>query len=289
MRIISSCFLIICCVLALSVPVHAAGKPQPVYVPCTTKATDMDLLEVAKVKAVLKSNQIQMENGAVFILDNIRIPVPYERMARDFLEQLVKDKTVGLYANKTLPLAGQADDKGNEIVHAVLEDGTWVQEAMVGAGLAWVDSSPTNRDCVRTLYKAEIIARAKKKGFWEAPDFKIRDGSHMNNTIGTFIIFEGVPRIWRGNAGYDFFGFGPGPEVNRRTMTIALKHEDEYAFGILSSNPTLHPFTPAGLAHTRMRIRGWVEPMQGGIVANTPMMRLTHPEQLELPDGNPFN
>ena len=288
MRIVFSCLLVICCLFAVNAPLQAA-KPVAVYVPCRTKATDMDLLEVGKVKQVLKSNQIQMENGAVFNLDNLRIPIPYERMAREYLDSLVTGKTVGLYANKTLPPEGQADQHGNENVHAVLEDGTWVQQALVAKGYAWVDSSPTNRDCVNTLYKAEIVARAKKLGFWDAPEYKIHDPSHMKGTIGTFIIFEGVPRVYRNYGAFDFFGFGYGTEQAQRSFTIALKHDDEYAFSVLSSDPAKHPFSAAGMAHVRIRIRGWVEPMQGSIVPNSPMMRLTHPEQIEFPDGSPFN
>src|SRR4051812_36526667 len=133
MRIIYSCFLVLCCVLALGTTVNAA-KVQPLYVPVKTVPTDMDLLEVGKIKTVLKSTQVQLENGQVFILDNIRVPVPYEQAAREFLTDLVMGKTVGFYANKTLPIEGQADDHGNEKVHAVLEDGNWVQQKMVESG-----------------------------------------------------------------------------------------------------------------------------------------------------------
>jgi hypothetical protein len=287
MRIIYTGFLVVCCILALAIQGNAA-KVQPIYVPCTTTPTDMDLVEVGKVKTVLKSNQIQLENGQVFILDNMRVPVPYEHSARDFIENLMKDKTVGLYANKTIPLEGQADEHGNEVVHAVLEDGTWVEQAIVGAGLAWVDSGPNNRDCVYTLYKTEIIARAKKLGFWAAPEYKIHTPDHTKGTIGTFILFEGVPKVFRYYGDYDFFGFGTGPDQNQRTFTIALKHEDEYRFISVMGDPVRKTFVAFDFAHSRMRVRGWVEPMQGSIVSGTPMMRITNPEQMELPDGLPY-
>lgn len=286
MRIIYSCFLIIACLFALTAPASYAGALKVLYVPCKTVPTDMDLVEVGKVKEVLRANQLQLENGAVFILDNIRVPVPYERDAREFLETLVKGKTVGLYSNKTLPQAGQADAHGNEIVHVVVDDGTWVQQTMVAKGYAWVDSTPNNRDCVNTLYKSEVVARAKKLGFWAAPEYKIHDHNSLNGTMGTFILFEGVPKVYRPYGEYDFYGFGYGESQTQRSFTIALKKSDEWMFSTLVPNPQLRGFYAADLAHTRMRIRGWVEPFAIS-TATTPMIRLTHPEQLEFPEGLP--
>jgi hypothetical protein len=247
----------------------------------------MELLEVGKVKAVLKSTQVQLENGQVFILDNIRIPVPYEQSARELLTDIITGKTVGFYANKTLPIEGQADEHGNEKIHAVLEDGTWVQQKMVEAGLAWADSGPNNRDCVANLYKAEIVARAKKKGFWAAPDYKIHDANHVNGTLGTFILFEGLPKVYRSYGEWDYFGFGYGQSQTQRSFTIGLKREDAYRFQSFAVDSTRHGFSAADMAHTRMRIRGWVETLNYGNGGQTPMIRLTHPEQIEWPDGPP--
>ncbi len=292
MRILFSCLLIIGLMAACTGPASAAPRVRTIaeYVPCKTVPTDtncMDLVEVGKVKAVLKSTQIQLENGAVFILDGIRVPLPYDRMARDKLEELVMGKTVGLYANKTLPQEGQADEHGNEIVHVVLEDGTWVEQALVSAGLAWVDSSPTNRDLIETLYKYEIPARAKKVGFWSSPEYKVHNEGNMPGTVGKFVIFEGTPKYFKYNNGWAFYAFGFEHDNQHRALTVAVKMQDSWMFKDFSSDPVRRPFDFSWLAHSRMRVRGWVDGMPAGSWAGTPYIHLTHPEQMELPDGIP--
>lgn len=282
MRVLYSCLLVVGFLFALSGPAVGANVTPP-YVPVKTVPTDMELIDVGVVKDVLKSNSIQLQNGSVFVLDGIRTPVIYEKMARDYVTELVKGKTVGLYVNKTMWQEYLADDHGNEIVHVVIDDGTWVQQKIVSKGLAWVDSSPNHRDLIATLLKYEIQARAAKLGFWSNPAFKVRNSDNMGGTVGTFQIFEGRPTVHRGDFVWDLFGFYATNDARKRTMTISLKREDGFLFPSFSQNKNGRGFMGADLAGSRMRVRGWVETMPNG----TPLIRLTHPEQLEFPDGPP--
>jgi hypothetical protein len=244
----------------------------------------MELIDVGVVKDVLKSNSIQMQNGSVFIIDGIRTPVIYEAMARDYVTELLKGKTVGLYVNKTMWSENLSDEHGNEIVHVVIDDGTWVEQKIVSKGLAWVNSEPNHRDLTQTLYKYEIQARAAKLGFWSNPAFKVRNPDNMIGTVGTFQIFEGLPKVHRPDPVWDLYAFYATNDSRKRTMTISLKREDYLLFPTFSQNPKGRGFLGADLANSRMRVRGWVETMPNG----TPMIRLTHPEQLEFPDGPPI-
>lgn len=295
MRLVYSCLFIVGFLIALGASNAQSSQPKP-YIPVTTVPTDLQLVEVGKVKDVLRSNQIQLENGEVFILDNIRVPLPYEQMARDELTSLVKGKTIGLYSNPTLPQEGQADDHGNEIVHAILEDGTWVQQDLVAKGLAWVDTSPVHRDLVNTLYKYEIPARAKHLGFWAAPEYQVHNTENMGRTIGTFVLFEGkIASVRRAGVDWDFLYFNhpAGVHVSKnghegflRPMTIALKTANETMFKSFAVDAARHSFSVNDMINTRVRIRGWVNslPVDG---TPTPMIELTNPEQIEYPDGPP--
>jgi hypothetical protein len=282
MRVLFSCLLVVGFLFALSGSADSANVKPP-YVPVKTVPTDMELIDVGVVKDVLKSNSIQMQNGSVFVLDGIRTPVIYEKVARDYVTELLKGKTVGLYVNKTIPSENLADDHGNEIAHVVIDDGTWAQQKIVSKGLAWVDSTPKHRDLIQTLYKYEIQARAGKLGFWSNPAFKVRNQDNMGGTVGTFQIFEGRPVVHRADFVWDLYGFYATSDARKRTMTISLKREDYLLFPSFSQNTKGRGFIGADLANSRMRVRGWVETMPNG----TPMIRLTHPEQLELPDGPP--
>lgn len=281
MRVLYSCFLLVGFLFALSGSADGANVKAP-YVPCKTVPTDMELIDVGVVKDVLKSNSIQLQNGRVFVLDNIRTPVIYETMAREYMTELVKGKTVGLYVNKTMPMELIPDQNGNELVHVVIDDGTWLQQKIVSKGLAWVDSTPQHRDLIHTLYKYEIQARAAKLGFWANPAFKVRNQDNMGGTIGTFQIFEGVPRVHRGDYVWDLYGFYASTGERKRTMTISLKREDYPNFPSFNKDPKGRGFIGADLQNSRMRVRGYVEQMN-----TIPMIRLTHWEQLELPDGPP--
>lgn len=282
MRVIYSCLLLVGFLFALSGSAVGANVTPP-YIPIKTVPTDMELVDVGVVKDVLKSNSIQMQNGSVFILDGIRTPVIYEAMARDYVTELVKGKTVGLYVNKTMWTENLADEHGNEIVHVVIDDGTWVQQKIISKGLAWVDSTPKHRDLIATLYKYEIQARAAKLGFWSNPAYKVRNSDNMTGTVGTFQIFEGRPTVYRGDFVWDLFGFYATSDARKRTMTISLKREDYGLFPSFNPDKRARGFIGADLSNSRMRVRGWVETMPNG----TPLIRLTHPEQLELPDGPP--
>ena len=239
MRVLYSCLLLVGFLFALSGSADGANV-RPPYVPCKTKPTDMELIDVGVVKDVLKSNSIQFQNGSVFVLDGVRTPVIYEKTARDYMTDLLKGKTVGLYVNKTLSPEHLSDTHGNEIVHVVIDDGTWAQQKIVSKGLAWVDSSPEHRDLIQTLYKYEVQARAAKLGFWSNPAFKVRNGDNMIGTVGTFQIFEGFPKVHRGDAIWDLFGFYATSDSRKRTMTISLKREDYLRFPSYAVDPTRH-------------------------------------------------
>lgn len=278
MRSLFSAFLAVGIIVAFTSPADA--QKRPAYVPVQTKPSDLELVDVGIVKEVLKSNAVQLDNKSVFVLENIRTPIHYERHARTFLESLVKGKQVGIYVNPTRPDEGRTDPAGNEMAHLVLEDGTWVQAALVAKGLSWVDSGEHNRDLTEPLYKHEIAARAGKQGFWVSPEYAVKNIHTIGGNTGTFQIFEGrVDKVGQ-KAEYDYIHFIIPSQT--RAMTLVFDRQNYKIFPSLRADPTRGGFTPYDLANVQIRVRGWVELLYG-----VPMMRITHPEVMEFPNGRP--
>lgn len=184
----------------------------------------------------------------------------------------------------------QVITQGYEMVHMVINDGTWVQAALVNDGYAWADSSEFNRDLVIKLYEYEIDARSKKRGFWKVPDLSVKnDRTIRKGTQGTYQVFEGPIWNFRSNKGYDYLNFAPDTQHD---FTIALNRE-RYALFRNYYNPegsvqakagaTAYGFSPYAWGNAKVRIRGWVVDNGG------PLIELTHPEQIEFPDGYPGN
>ncbi|MEZ0259953.1 MAG: thermonuclease family protein [Alphaproteobacteria bacterium] len=264
-----------------------AGNQLKFYQPIQTKPDDLELIDVGTVIGVTKSDVVQLDKHRTFHLDNVRVPPVYENPAREYLTKKLVGQKVGVYRNKTLPDEGRQDKQGYEIIHMVINDGTWVQAALINDGYAWADSTEYNRDLVSKLYSYEIDARAKKRGFWKVPALSVKNEKQMrNNTVGTYQVFEGPIFNYRTHRGFDYLNFSSDFHLG---FTLVLNRE---RYGIFKAyfNPegahvgtSAYGFNPYTWGQARVRVRGWV------IESGGPMIELTHPEQLEFPDGYPGN
>lgn len=267
--------------VAAAFPSFAANQVK-FYKPIQTKPDDLDLIDVGTVTGVTKSDTIQLDKHRTFHLDNIRVPPVYESSTREYLEKKLVGKKVGVYRNKTLPDEGRQDKQGYEIIHMVINDGTWVQAAMVHDGYAWADSTEYNRDLVTRLYTFEIDARSKKRGFWKVASLGVKNDKQIrNNTIGTYQVFEGPIYNYRSHKGFDYLNFSSDYHLG---FTLVINRERYWMFREFFSPGNIYAaqaFIPSSWVPARLRVRGWVTDSGG------PMIELTHPEQLEFPDGYP--
>jgi hypothetical protein len=238
------------------------------YKAVETSITDLKLVEVGTIKEFVKSNELKLENDTVFTLDNLRVPVYYEERAADYMTKAFKGKKIGIYSNPTQPQDGKLDSHSNELVHAITEDGVWLEKALVEQGFAMVSSTENNRDLVVPLYHAEVQARAGRRGLWSAPDFAVKNAETIKGTPESYVIFEDVINDIPYH-GYFYFNFVD----KKKKRVFALVTTRSAAAYIMQGDV-------GSLLHVRVRVRGWVEVQDG-----TPQMTLTHPEQVEFPEG----
>jgi len=272
---------------ALAIPADAAGNglgglgalpsdPAKVKVVASTSPTiqtsplDLTLIDVGTVKDVPRETVIMLDDGAVYRLENIRVPVNYFPVVKEYLKKTLIGKKVGIYANED-GYAKQYDQGGNKVGHVVTVDGVWVQADLVQKGMVWATSGITNRDLIQPLYNYEDKARRQNLGLWSDSQYTLKNSKTIQNTYNTFQVFQDVAKSDRMTSMYIFINFGSNYKKDftislRRTVCLAFRH---------SAKLGIEPKTWIGYP---IRIRGWVERHNG------PMIQLTYPEQLEYVD-----
>lgn len=256
-----------CAVLAFFLFVLPAKAQQLApYVPVQTSVSDLMEIDRATVAEIVRPDMLRTTSGKIYILDNIRIPRLYDERALTYLTENILNKEVIFYANPNIG-DGAVDRFGNFKAHVSSADGAiWVQGEMVKQGLAWADSSVTNRDLIKPLLTLEETARKDAKGFWSAPGLRVRTPKELVKDINSFQIFEGKIVEATEKQGVFFLNFDTDWKTD---TTLRASYETEKFFrtnGIYMRN----------YKNQTVRARGWVRQENG------PMIDLTHPEQIEI-------
>jgi len=189
------------------------------------------------------------------------------RQAKAALEKLVLGRSV------QLKFAGERRDRyGRFLAHMFVvgqDHGTWVQAEMVARGHARVYSYRRSRACVRDLLIQEAQARTARRGLWRHAAYAVRQAWRARELMRfrhSYQLVEGrvlkVAKVGRRT----FLNFG---RKWRQDFTIVVTGRDHRAFE--KSGLKL-----GELEGERVRVRGWLERWNG------PLIRATHPEQLEV-------
>lgn len=174
-----------------------------------------------------------------------------------------------LALNRTLRVSyggERVDRHGRHLAHLHTDDGTWIQGEMLRRGMARVYSWPDNRALVTEMLALEREARAARRGIWDHDYYRIRRHDETRDDLDSFQLVEGrVERAARGGRNV-YLNFG---DNWRRDFTVTLLPEDQRRFEAAGIDPLQ-------LEGRRVRVRGWLRWRNG------PMIRATHPEQIEL-------
>lgn len=172
--------------------------------------------------------------------------------------------------------AGPGEDRyGRTIAHVMAGEGdgaVWVQGVMVEEGLLAAASYADTRERALDLLALEAEARAAGRGGWGSGDFEVLDPdpNGLAQRLDSRVIVEGrvidVSPPIRGRV-YVNFGLDWRSDFTAVIPTDALD---------LFEDAQLEP---AGLEGARVRVRGWLYEENG------PMVRIDHPEAIELVDA----
>lgn len=237
--------------------------------------------ERMRVAEVIDGDTLKLENGLEVRLVGIQAPKlplgrpnyphwPLAKEARTALLDLAAGATVELrYGGLERDRYGRAlahvftlDEKGAEKA--------WLQAAMIEKGLARVYSFSDNRACLGRLIAAERSARADGLGIWREAYYAVRKAHDpsLRDEKDLYELIEG--RVLSvGRAGRTvYLNFG------RRWKSDFTGEIDEAAEGDFAAAG----FPVDTLEGKLVRLRGWVEQHDG------PMVRISHPEQIEVLD-----
>lgn len=256
--------LALLCVMAL--PARAQALAEATQLP----PQKLQIIGQGVVSEILKPDLIRLDTGAIFVLDNIRVPALYADQALAWLDANLLSKHVVLYASPDLGDAAR-DRMGNSFAHGVISGDTarWVQGEMVANGLAWADSTATNRSLITELLALEDKARTASLGFWSSPGMAVRKIEDIGTARNQFMVVTGSAVETADKKSVFFANYGKDWKTD---FTLSLTKQNSRNF-------------PSGfhmdmLKDKPVRVRGWV------FEKNGPMIELTHPEQIEfLPDS----
>ena len=183
---------------------------------------------------------------------------PMGDAAKAFVEAFVAGHALKLFTD-----ANPKDRYGRHLAHVVRDDGVWLQQALLEAGLARVYTFPDNRKRIAQLLGFEDAARRARRGIWSLPGYAVQSAETVRP--GGFALVEGKVLGQSRNDGPTYLNFG---KTWKTDFTLRIQPGDRKRFGRTIPN----------YQGKTLRVRGWVFDKDG------PMIDVTHPEQIEVLD-----
>lgn len=233
---------------------------------CGPKLDDLAAGEKGQVATVQDGDTLTLDSGLKVHLAGIEAPRrgwPLAEEARAALEKAALGRAAEVRYGGARRLRGGAA-LGQVFVRSEGGRTLWLQEQMIRAGLARVHTRKDNVARAPRLLALEAEARAAKRGIWAEPFYAVRPAVAVGDVDG-YVLVEGVVRSAAPQGGRTYLNFG---DDVRTDFTLALSDADATAFK--------GDRAPAALVGKHVRVRGFVRERGG------PMMRLDHPEQIEL-------
>lgn len=191
---------------------------------------------------------------------------PYAAEARAGLAALIKGRVVQLY------YGGERRDRFGRAVAQVYtidnfgQPDLWVQGEMIRLGLARVYSWKGELADMAALYAAETKARDRNRGIWASSFYAVRspDPDPLAQYVDSLQIVEGIVTSTADVRGRVYLNFGADYKTD---FTIAIAKKNVKRFAAID---------PVNLTGAKIRVRGWIEMING------PMIWLDHPGRLEI-------
>jgi|GEM_PF-429477 len=253
------------------------GPPAPV----TGNFPDLRQMDTSTVEQVIDPLRIRLKDGRILQLAGIDIPDldPYEPgdvsiAARNFLDKLLKGKTVRMYQTKDRK-KGRMNRMGYHLTHLTLggnkKDSAWVQGTLLAAGLARVRPSERNAEMAAQMIALEDKARTEKKGIWADPRYAVLNPETAIQNLNDWALVEGRIRTIATVNNVTYLNFGSDW---RTDFTIALTANMRRKFLKAGTDPMK-------LSGAMIRARGWLREYNG------PYMELLHPSWMNVVKEKP--
>jgi endonuclease YncB( thermonuclease family) len=258
---------------AFAVPARAAAAARPA-IPAT-----LETGERHRVTEIVDGDTLYLADGREVRLVGLQAPKlplgrpdfepwPLSDAAKAALSRLTLGKAV------TLAYGGRPVDRhGRMLAHLYLDPGpetaqTWVQGAMLEAGMARVYTFADNRDLAAAMYAREDTARLAGRGIWDHPFYQVRGTGELDALIDTFQVVQARVLDVAEVDGRVYLNFGADW---RTDFTVTLAPRTARLFAEEGVNVMAYE-------GARVQVRGWLERYNG------PLIEATHPEQIRTMD-----
>jgi len=234
-------------------------------------ACDVLLADTLQVVEVVDAVTWQLSDGRTVRLEGIAAPRPPAELgpaanwpirerALAYARTMVEGKSI------FFSFTEQTDRYDRLIGQAFFDDGTWINGALVSAGMARVETLHDQTRCASDAFDLEQQARNTARGIWDLSAYAVRSPEESAGFTNDFQIVEGVVVQTADVRGRVFLNFG---EDYRTDFTITIAPADMRRFGE-------ETYDPLALEGARIRVHGWLE------FYNGPMIEVDHPEQIEV-------
>jgi micrococcal nuclease len=226
--------------------------------------------ETGRVVEVFSGDALRLDTGLEVRLAGVEAPKgeqPFANEARGALERLVQGKRVQLLYG-----GARRDRYGRALAQVEITGAdVWVERVLLRQGAVRVRTWSDNRAMASAMLEDEAYARNRGLGLWRLSAYRVLLPVETEGT-GGFQIVEGRPLGIgpSGNGGAELqFAHGPGDR-----FSVQIDGKAQADFRTAGKDP-------AALAGRLIRLRG---PIRYG--PDGPVMRLDHPEQVELLKGS---
>ncbi len=225
------------------------------------------------VREVTDGDTLTLDNGVVVRLAGIQAPKPPLRrpgfkewpLAEEALKALRR-----ITQNRAVQMGfggAKQDRHRRTLAHLYRQpDGLWVQGEMLRLGMARVYSFSDNRALVTEMLALEQEARAARRGIWADDFYAVRSPERLDGLEDSFQLVQGKVHKIAKISDYVFLNFGADYKTD---FSVVIERRDWPRFAAAALDP--HAY-----AGRTVRVRGWLEHWNG------PMLRISHPEQIEV-------
>jgi endonuclease YncB( thermonuclease family) len=225
--------------------------------------------ETGKVASVHSGDSFTLDSGLEVRLAGVEAPrgdQPFADQARTALTLMVIGRQVQLLYG-----GARRDRYGRALAQVKLRDnGQWVEGLMLRQGEVRARTWADNRAMASAMLEDEAYARNRKLGLWALKDYRVLTPPETEGQSGFGIVEGKVLAVGAGDGRGEALVFQRG-SGDRFTAEIDAKALSD--FGTAGK-------APEKLAGRMIRVRGPIRYSPDG-----PVMKLDHPEQVELLKG----
>jgi endonuclease YncB( thermonuclease family) len=254
-------FAAACPAFAARAPKAKAAPPPP----CPQMGS-----EAVSLAKVLSGDSVTTSDGREIRLAGVLAPGSDGGHYPGTVPEGARQALAGLLEGEplTLAFAGSREDRYGRLEAQLFAGGSWVQAALLRAGLVRAAPDAASLPCAPGLLAAENDGR--RTGFWRDGVFAVMSPEGLvaaaRSRAGSFQIVEGRVTSASLVQGRAYLNFG----ADRRTdFTVTISPADMRGFRKAKLDPRK-------LAGTRIRVRGWVE------LYNGPEFEIASPSEIEL-------